>query len=131
MYKRQEERQGLGGHLLGAAIGIAVERGEDARRVEAGDGTKRERGLAGAGHEAVEDVGVEGEVLTGGQRELALARDFGIVGLNRDGQGLDELLACRSGRRDLDGGDAFAIGSVQRTRPLSLIHIQIGLRESG
>jgi hypothetical protein len=115
-----EERQGLGGHLLGTAIGVAVERGEDARRIEAGDGAKCERGLARAGNESVEDVGVEGEVLAGGQRELALARDFGIVGLNRDGQGLDQLLACRSGQRDLDGGDAFAIGSVQRNRQSGL-----------
>jgi hypothetical protein len=49
--------------------------------------------LPDPGTKPVEDVGVEGEVLAGGQRELALARDFGIVGLNRDGQGLDQLLA--------------------------------------
>ena len=37
-----EQRQGAAGRLLGAAVGVAVERGEDARHVERGGGPDRD-----------------------------------------------------------------------------------------
>ena len=48
--------------LLGAALGIAVERRQQPGHVEGRERADRDRRMGGAGREALEDVGVEGKV---------------------------------------------------------------------
>ena len=51
-----EERHGAADGLLGAAPGVGLERGQEARDVEGGERAERDGRVRRAGGEAVEDV---------------------------------------------------------------------------
>ncbi len=63
-----EQRQRAAGDLLRAAIRIAVERRQQARRIERRRGADRNRHAAGAGHEIGEHVARQRQALALGER---------------------------------------------------------------
>src|SRR5690606_16992501 len=70
-----EQRQGAAGNLLAAAIGVAVERADESRQIEAPGVGDRERQVRGARQKPGEEAVVDREALAGVQVNSALLRD--------------------------------------------------------
>ena len=93
-----EERHRPADDLLGAAPGVGLERGQEARHVEGRERADRHRRLGRPRREPVEHVGVEGERRAGGELDPVLARQHRVVRPDRHRQPLAQARAARRRR---------------------------------
>ena len=101
-----DQRHGARGDLFGAAERIAVERGDEARDVEARQRSDGEGDAGGAGPQAVEHGCVQRQGLAGREVEAGLARQFRVVVAHRQGQRLCQHGAVRRGEIEAQAGVA-------------------------